>query len=47
MDTVLDVEAGMGFYSSTSNSLGIKSWGGTIKLDNDGQISEHPFKASL
>ena len=35
----------MGSYSTTSNSLGIKSWGGTIKLDNDGVISEHPFKA--
>lgn len=43
--TMLEVEAGMGHYSTTSNSLGIKSWGGTIKLDNDGVITEHPFSA--
>ena len=44
--TLLDVEAGMGVYSTTSNSLGIKSWGGTIKLDNDGQIIERKFETT-
>jgi gliding motility-associated protein GldM len=44
--TVLDVEAGMGVYSSTSNSLGIKSWGGIIRLDNDGQIIERKFSTT-
>ncbi|MCP4312740.1 MAG: gliding motility protein GldM [Bacteroidetes bacterium] len=44
--TVLEVESGMGVYTSSSNSLGIKSWGGTIKLDNDGQIIERDFTAS-
>ena len=43
--TVLDVKAGMGSYSTSSNSLGIKSWGGTIILKNDGVTSEHTFEA--
>ena len=44
--TVLAVEAGKGVYSATSNTLGIKSWGGTIKLDNDGQVIERKFTAT-
>ena len=44
--TVLDVEAGMGVYTTTSNSLGIKSWGGTIKLDNDGLVIERKFETT-
>ncbi len=44
--TILDVEGGKGIYTATSNSLGIKSWGGTIKLDNDGQVIERDFTAS-
>jgi gliding motility-associated protein GldM len=44
--TMLQVEGGKGIYSSTSNTLGIKTWGGTIKLDNDGTVTERPFKAT-
>jgi gliding motility-associated protein GldM len=44
--TLLDIESGQGIYRATSNSLGIKTWGGTIRLDNDGQIIERPFQES-
>jgi gliding motility-associated protein GldM len=44
--TKLDVEKGMGIYTTSSNSLGIKTWGGTIRLENDGVVSEYPFEAS-
>jgi gliding motility-associated protein GldM len=44
--TMLEVESGQGIYTATSNTLGIKTWGGTIKLESDGQVIEHPFEAS-
>lgn len=43
--TILEVKAGMGIHTTSSNSLGIKSWGGTIRLEYDGKISEHTFTA--
>jgi gliding motility-associated protein GldM len=42
----LKIEGGKGIYRATSNSLGMKTWGGTIKLDNDGQVIERPFRAT-
>jgi gliding motility-associated protein GldM len=44
--TTLPIESGQGIYTATSNSLGVRTWGGTIKLDNDGQIIERPFETS-
>ena len=45
--TVLTVEGGQGIYKASSNTLGIKSWGGTIKLESDGQVIERPFNATF
>jgi gliding motility-associated protein GldM len=45
--TMLEVESGMGIYTTSSNSLGVKTWGGTIKLENDGLVSEYPFEATF
>ena len=43
--TQLEVEAGKGIYRATSNTTGIKKWGGTIKIDNNGTIINKPFVA--
>ncbi|MCF8346138.1 MAG: gliding motility protein GldM [Bacteroidales bacterium] len=43
---ILDVENGMGIYSTVSNSPGPKNWGGILRLDNDGQIIEKEFTAT-
>ncbi|HDR67783.1 MAG TPA: gliding motility protein GldM [Bacteroidaceae bacterium] len=43
--TTLPVEGGKGIYKFTSNTTGTRTWGGVIKLDNEGQIIERPFKA--
>jgi len=45
--TMLEVENGQGVYRTTSNSLGVKSWGGIIRLENDGQVIERPFESSF
>ncbi len=45
-ETILPIESGKGIYTSTSNSLGVKTWGGIIKLENDGNVIERPFEAS-
>ncbi|MEN8156007.1 MAG: gliding motility protein GldM [Bacteroidota bacterium] len=46
-DTKLEVEGGKGIYTAVSNSLGIKTWGGTITLENaDGSLTSRPFKSS-
>ena len=42
--TILDVEGGKGIFSSTSNAEGPKTWGGVIKLENEGQILSYPFE---
>lgn len=42
----LEVEAGKGIFTATSNSTGETTWGGVLKLDNDGQIIEREFEAS-
>ena len=44
--TMLDIESGQGIYTATSTSLGVKTWGGTIKLDNDGNVIERPFETT-
>jgi gliding motility-associated protein GldM len=44
--TMLEIENGQGIYKTTSNSLGVKTWGGTIRLENDGSYIERPFEAS-
>jgi len=44
--TELDTEGGKGVYRKTFNSLGIKSWGGTIELQNGSQVIQMPFEAS-
>jgi len=45
--TTLEVEGGKGIYRFTSNTTGTKTWGGVIKLDNDGTIIERPFDAEF
>ncbi len=42
----LDVQGGKGIFTSTSNTPGDKTWGGILKLDNDGQMIEKKFSAS-
>lgn len=42
---VLEVEGGKGVYSKTLNSVGYKTWGGTIKLESGGQVIAMPFEA--
>jgi gliding motility-associated protein GldM len=44
--TILNIESGQGIYTATSNSLGVRTWGGTIKLDNEGNIIARPFEAT-
>ena len=43
--TMLDVESGKGIFSSTSNSTGIRRWGGTIQLENEGNVISRDFSA--
>jgi gliding motility-associated protein GldM len=42
----LEVHGGKGIYSAVSNTTGEKSWGGVLRLDNDGQMIERRFSAS-
>ncbi|MCF8225868.1 MAG: gliding motility protein GldM [Bacteroidales bacterium] len=44
--TVLDVEEGKGIYTATSLDVGEKTWGGTLRLNNDGQIIQRDFTAT-
>ena len=44
--TEIPVEGGKGIYTITSNQQGIKTWGGTITLENNGQITERKFQAT-
>ncbi|GAG98470.1 unnamed protein product, partial [marine sediment metagenome] len=43
----LTVEAGKGIYTTKSNSIGIKKWGGTIQLDDGGKTISKSFEASF
>jgi gliding motility-associated protein GldM len=45
--TLLETDAGMGIYSTTYNSIGIRKWGGTISIEQDGQITSKPFTAEF
>ena len=42
----LEVEAGKGIFTATSNTPGERTWGGVLKLDNDGQLIEKKFSAT-
>jgi gliding motility-associated protein GldM len=42
----LPVEQGKGIYSVTSNTVGIRSWGGTITLEHEGVVYSEPFSAT-
>ena len=42
----LDVEAGKGIFTSTSNTAGERTWGGRLRLNNDGQMIEREFSAT-
>ncbi|HKK61297.1 MAG TPA: gliding motility protein GldM, partial [Bacteroidales bacterium] len=44
--TTLDVTGGKGIYSSVSSTSGERTWGGVLRLDNDGQMIERNFTAS-
>ncbi|MFO8240575.1 MAG: gliding motility protein GldM, partial [Dissulfuribacterales bacterium] len=42
----LDVQSGKGIFTTVSNSPGERTWGGVLRLDNDGQMIEREFSAS-
>ncbi|MEX0987679.1 MAG: gliding motility protein GldM [Bacteroidales bacterium] len=42
----LDVEAGKGIFSTTSNTPGERTWRGVLRLDNDGQMIERTFTST-
>ncbi|MGM0472926.1 MAG: gliding motility protein GldM [Bacteroidota bacterium] len=42
--TVLDVEKGKGVYSTTSSTIGIRRWGGTIQLESEGNVISRSFE---
>jgi gliding motility-associated protein GldM len=42
----LEVEQGKGIYSVTSNTVGIRTWGGTITLEHEGKVWSEPFEAT-
>jgi len=43
--TMLAVESGKGVFTATSNSIGKRKWGGTIQLENEGNVISRPFEA--
>jgi len=45
--TMLDVESGKGIYSVTHNTIGIRKWGGTIQLENEGNVISKPFETEF
>jgi len=45
--TMLEVESGKGIYSFTSNSTGIRRWGGSIQLESDGNVISRDFEAEF
>jgi gliding motility-associated protein GldM len=44
--TRLDVKGGKGIFTAVSNTSGERTWGGKLRLDNDGQIIERDFSAT-
>lgn len=44
--TMLPVEGGMGIYTATSSTPGVRSWAGTIQLENEGSVLSRPFEAT-
>jgi gliding motility-associated protein GldM len=44
--TKLEVEAGKGIFTAVSNTPGERTWGGKLRLDNDGQLIERTFSAT-
>ncbi len=45
--TILETDAGMGIYSVSYNSTGIRKWGGTISIEKDGQVTSKTFEAEF
>ncbi len=45
--TQLEVEGGKGIYTRSFNTTGIKKWGGTIRLENEGIVSQYSFETEL
>ncbi len=45
--TILETERGMGIYSTTYNSIGTRKWGGTISIEQDGQVTSKSFTAEF
>jgi len=45
--TLLETEGGMGIYSATYNTTGIRRWGGTISIEQEGQVTSKPFTAEF
>jgi len=43
--SMLDVEGGKGSYTTTSNNLGIRKWGGVLTLENEGNVITRSFEA--
>ncbi len=42
--TMLPVEQGKGIYTVTPNTLGFRTWAGTIQLEHEGRIYSQPFE---
>ncbi len=45
--TILETESGMGIYSVTYNTIGTRKWGGTISIEQDGQVTSKNFEAEF
>ncbi len=43
---ILPVEFGKGIYTATSSSEGTRTWGGVLRLDNDGEIITREFEST-
>lgn len=44
--TMLDVQSGKGIYTTTPGSVGTRTWGGTIQIENEGSVISRPFEAT-
>jgi len=45
--TLLDVESGKGIYSFSSNTTGIRTWGGTIQIESGGSVISRDFTSEF
>ena len=45
--TMLEVESGRGIYTQTSSSTGIRTWGGTIQIEDEGNVISRDFTAQF